>query len=62
VPLSPALCAVAFVSVSGQVLVSEDRAIVRGRIGPETDPVRASLAKTLALTGCMLLDIVKTTV
>ena len=62
VPLSPAVRAGDFVFVSGQVPVGEDGSIVPGGIGPETDQVLANVAKALALAGCTLADVIKTTV
>ena len=62
VPLSPAVRAGDFVFVSGQVPVGEDGSIVPGGIGPETDQVLANVAQVLALAGCTLADVIKTTV
>jgi enamine deaminase RidA (YjgF/YER057c/UK114 family) len=39
-----------------------DGAVVSGGIGPETDQVIENITKVLALAGCTLSDIVKTTV
>jgi reactive intermediate/imine deaminase len=62
VPLSPAVRAGDFVFVSGQVPVGEGGSIVPGGIGPETDQVLANVAQVLALAGCTLADVIKTTV
>ena len=62
VPLSPAVRAGDFVFVSGQVPVGEDGSIVPGGNGPETDQVLANVAQVLALAGCTLADVIKTTV
>ena len=62
VPLSPAVRAGDFVFVSGQVPVGEDGSIVPGGIGPETHQVLANVAQVLALAGCTLADVIKTTV
>ena len=62
VPPSPAVRAGDFVFVSGQVPVGEGGSIVPGGIGPETDQVLANVAQVLALAGCTLADVIKTTV
>lgn len=62
VPLSPAMRAGDFVFVSGQVPVGDDGKVVAGGVGPETDQVLANITKVLALAGCELSDVVKTTV
>ena len=62
VPLSPAVRAGDYVFVSGQVPVDGDGAVVPGGIGPETDRCVANLEAALALAGCGLGDVVKTTV
>jgi len=62
VPLSPAMRAGDFVFISGQVPVDADGAIVPGGIEAETRAVIANLEKCLALAGCALSDVVKTTV
>ena len=62
VPLSPAVRAGDFVYVSGQVPVDKDRRIVDGGIGPQTKKVLENVSDALALAGCTLSDVVKTTV
>ena len=62
VPLSPAVRAGDFVFVSGQVPVGEDGKIVDGGIGPQTKKVLENVSAALALAGCELSDVVKTTV
>ncbi len=62
IPLSPAVRAGDFVFVSGQVPVGDDGKVVGGGVGPETDQVIRNVEKALALAGCALSDVVKTTV
>ena len=62
VPLSPAVRAGDFVFVSGQVPVGPDGKVVPGGIGPETRAVIDNIRAALALAGCGLEDVVKTTV
>lgn len=62
VPLSPAVRAGDFVYVSGQVPVGADGKIVDGGIAAETRQVLENVKATLALAGCTLEDVVKTTV
>jgi len=62
VPLSPAVRAGDFVFVSGQVPVGPDGKIVEGGIAAETRAVLKNVSKALALAGCHLSDVVKTTV
>ncbi|MBD3678537.1 MAG: RidA family protein [Rhodobacteraceae bacterium] len=62
VPLSPAVRAGDFVFVSGQVPVASDGKVVSGGIGAETRQVLENVKTTLALAGCNLSDVVKTTV
>lgn len=62
VPLSPAVRAGDFVYISGQVPVGADGKIVEGGIEAQTDQVLANLGAALALAGCALSDVVKTTV
>lgn len=62
VPLSPAVCAGDFVYVSGQVPVGADGAIVAGGVGVQTRAVLDNMKDCLALAGCDLSDVVKTTV
>lgn len=57
VPLSPAVRAGDFVFISGQVPVDKEGKIVDGGVGAQTTKVLA-----LALAGCVLSDVVKTTV
>lgn len=61
VPLSPAVRAGDFVFVSGQVPV-KDGAIVPGDVAAETRAVLENVKATLALAGCEISDVVKTTV
>jgi reactive intermediate/imine deaminase len=61
VPLSPAVRAGDFVFVSGQVPVV-DGTVVEGGIGAETRAVLENLRAALALAGCEMSDVVKTTV
>lgn len=62
VPLSPAVRAGDFVFVSGQVPVGADGKIVEGGVGPQTTKVLENITAALALAGCEMSDIVKTTV
>lgn len=62
VPLSPAVRAGDFVFVSGQVPVDKDGNIVEGGVGPQTTQVLENIRAALALAGCSLEDVVKTTV
>ena len=62
VPLSPAVRAGDFVYVSGQVPVDKQGKIVEGGIGAQTKKVLENVAAALALAGCELSDVVKTTV
>jgi oligopeptidase B len=62
VPLSPAVRAGDFVFVSGQVPVGPDGRVVPGGIGAETRAVIDNIRAALALAGCGLEDVVKTTV
>ncbi len=62
VPLSPAVRAGDFVFVSGQVPVGADGKTVAGGIEAETEQAITNLCETLALAGCDLSDVVKTTV
>ena len=62
VPLSPAVRAGDFVFVSGQVPVDTEGKIVAGGIKAETEQVMKNVDATLALAGCSLSDVVKTTV
>jgi len=60
VPLSPAVRAGDFVYVSGQVPVVDGK-IVGETIGEQTTQVLKNVAAALALAGCELSDVVKTT-
>ena len=62
VPLSPAVRAGDFVFASGQVPVGADGIVVAGGITEQTEQVLRNLAAALALAGCSLADVVKTTV
>lgn len=61
-PFSPAVRAGDFVYVSGQVPADEKGEIVQGGIEIQTHQVMANLSKALALGGCSLADVCKTTV
>lgn len=61
VPLSPAVRAGDFVYISGQVPVV-DRKVVTGGVGAETRAVLDNVKATLALAGCTMEDVVKTTI
>jgi len=62
VPLSPAVRAGDFVYISGQVPVDADRIVVKGGITEQTEQVLQNVKAALALAGCTLDDVVKTTV
>lgn len=62
VPLSPAVRAGDFVFVSGQVPVGADGKVVAGGVGPQTTRVLENMRAALALAGCEMSDVVKTTV
>lgn len=62
VPLSPAVKAGDFVFVSGQVPVRNDGTMVTGGIAEQTEQVLANVKAALALAGCTMEDVVKTTV
>lgn len=62
VPLSPAVRAGDFVFVSGQVPVGADGEVVAGGVAEETRQVMENLGRCLAMAGCDLSDVVKTTV
>lgn len=62
VPLSPAVRAGDFVYVSGQVPVGSDGIVVKGGITEQTEQVLANVKAALALAGCTMDDVVKTTV
>jgi 2-iminobutanoate/2-iminopropanoate deaminase len=62
VPLSPAVRAGDFVFVSGQVPVGAGGKIVDGGIEAQTKQTLDNVKAALALAGCGLEDVVKTTV
>ena len=62
VPLSPAVRAGDFVFISGQVPVGADGRVVAGGIAEQTEQVLENVKAALALAGCTLADVVKTTV
>ena len=62
VPLSPAVRAGDFVFVSGQVPVGSDGLVVKGGIAEQTEQVLQNVKAALALAGCGMEDVVKTTV
>lgn len=62
VPLSPAVRAGDFVYVSGQVPVKSDGTMVTGSIAEQTEQVLSNVEAALALAGCAMEDVVKTTV
>jgi 2-iminobutanoate/2-iminopropanoate deaminase len=51
-----------FVYVSGQVPVGADGIVVKGGITEQTEQVLANVKAALALAGCTMDDVVKTTV
>src|SRR5215831_4154196 len=51
-----------YVFVSGQVARQENGVLVAGEIGPQTRQTMNNVAQALALAGCTLDDVVKTTV
>lgn len=61
VPLSPAVRAGDFVYVSGQVPIVDGQ-VVPGGIGAETRAVLDNVKLALALAGCAMEDVVKTTI
>ena len=61
VPLSPAVRAGDFVYVSGQVPMRTDGSLVSGGIAEQTEQVLANVKAVLALAGCSMEDVVKTT-
>ena len=62
VPLSPAVRAGDFVYVSGQVPVGGDGLVVKGGIAEQAEQVLQNVKAALALAGCAMDDVVKTTV
>jgi reactive intermediate/imine deaminase len=61
-PFSPATKAGGFVFVSGQVAKDESGKIVTGGIEEHTRQTMRNIIRALALAGCTLDDVVKTTV
>jgi reactive intermediate/imine deaminase len=61
-PFSPAVKAGPFVFVSGQVAMAESGEIVPGGIEAQTRQTMKNVEKALALAGCTLKDVVKSTV
>ena len=61
-PRSVATRAGGFVFVGGQVARDEDGGIITGGIEPQTRQTLKNIAHVLALAGCTLDDVVKTTV
>ena len=61
-PMSPAVRAGDFVYVSGQVPADEKGEIVPGGIEVQTRQVMKNISAALALAGCTLEDVCKTTV
>lgn len=61
-PMSPAVRAGDFVYVSGQVPADEKGEIVQGGIEVQTRQVMKNISAALALAGCTLEDVCKTTV
>jgi reactive intermediate/imine deaminase len=62
VPLSPAVRAGDFVYVSGQVPVDGNGKVVEGGIDEQAEQVLRNVKAALALAGCGMDDVVKTTV
>ena len=62
VPLSPAVRAGDLVYVSGQVPTDKNGSVVAGGIEAQTRQVLENVKAALALAGCTLDDVVKTTV
>jgi len=61
-PFSPAVKAGPFVFVSGQVAMDDNGEIVPGGIEAQTRQTLKNVEKALALAGCALKDVVKSTV
>ena len=61
-PFSPAVRAGPFVFVSGQVAMGDNGEIVPGGIEAQTRQTLRNVEKALALAGCTLKDVAKTTV
>ena len=62
VPLSPAVRAGDFVFTSGQVPVRPDGSMASGGIAEQTTQVLDNVKAALALAGCEMSDVVKTTI
>lgn len=62
VPLSPAVRAGDFVYISGQVPVGSDGLVFKGGIAEQAEQVLQNVKAALALAGCTMDDVVKTTV
>ena len=61
-PFSPAVKAGPFVFVSGQIAMGDNGEIVPGGIEAQTRQTLKNVEKALALAGCTLQDVVKSTV
>jgi reactive intermediate/imine deaminase len=61
-PFSPVVQAGPFVFVSGQIAMGDNGEIVPGGIEAQTRQTLKNVEKTLALAGCTLKDVVKSTV
>ena len=61
-PFSPAVKAGPFVFVSGQVAMGDNGELVQGGIEAQTRQALKNVEKALALAGCTLNDVVKSTV
>ena len=61
-PFSPAVMAGPFVFVSGQVAMGDNGELVPGGIEAQTRQTLRNVEKALALAGCTLKDVVKSTV
>jgi reactive intermediate/imine deaminase len=61
-PFSPAVKAGPFVFVSGQIAMGDNGEIVPGGIESQTRQTLKNVEKALALAGCTLKDVVKSTV
>ena len=61
-PFSPAVKAGPFVFVSGQVAMGDNGELVQGGIEAQTRQALKNVEKALALAGCTMKDVVKSTV
>ena len=61
-PFSPAVKAGPFVFVSGQIAMGDNGEIVPGGVEAQTRQTLKNVEKALALAGCTLKDVVKSTV